>query len=334
MHPLSERDGTARFRFTLMTDDAELAGAADEAGVDRVGLDLERLGKHERQGAHPHLRISDHRVEQLPSVRARLTQARAFARVNPLNPGSALEIERAVDAGAEVLMLPYFHTAAEVESFVRLVRGRAVVSLLLETAAAAEDAGAIARVRGVDEIVVGLNDLSLDLGFSNQFTLLVSPVLEHVAGEVRAAGLPFGFGGLADPANDSLPVPPSLVYAQYPRLGATRAFVARRFTALGLRPGDLRQGLVRCRAELRRWQSRSRKELEAARHELGGSRGRVGDPLTRVGRARPRSPCVADPAESGACGSAREAPPRPPVVRSRSRGSGRAALAARRGWRS
>jgi 2-keto-3-deoxy-L-rhamnonate aldolase RhmA len=268
VHALSERYAAARFRFTLMTDDAELAGAADAAGVDRVGLDLERLGKHERQGAHPHLRISDHRVEQLPFLRARMTQARAFVRVNPHNPGSALEIEHALDAGAEVLMLPFFHAAEEVEAFVGLVRGRAVVSLLLETASAAHDARAIARVRGVDEIVVGLNDLSLDLGFANQFTLLVSPVLEHVAREVRAAGLPFGFGGLADPANDSLPVSPSLVYAQYPRLGATRAFVARKFTALGLRPGDLRQGLVRCRAELRRWQSRSREELEAARDEL------------------------------------------------------------------
>ena len=254
-----------------MTDDAELAGAADEAGVDRVGLDLERLGKHERQGADPERRISDHRVEQLPSLRATLKQARAFARVNPVNPDSGGEIDRALDGGADVLMLPYFHTAAEVETFVRLVGGRAFVSLLLETAAAADDVAAIARVRGVGEIVVGLNDLSLDLALSNQFTLLVSPLLERVADEVRGAGLPFGFGGLADPANDALPVPASLVYAQYPRLGATRAFVARRFTAAGLQPGDLKQGIARCRAELGRWQARSPDELEAARDELAAA---------------------------------------------------------------
>jgi citrate lyase beta subunit len=256
-----------------MTDDAELAGAADEAGVDRVGLDLERLGKQERQGAYPERRISDHRLEQLPSLRARLERAHAFARVNPLNPDSADEIDRAIDAGAEVLMLPYFHTAAEVETFVRLVRGRAFVSLLLETAAAVDDVAAIARVGGVGEVVVGLNDLSLDLGVSNQFTLLVSPLLDCVADEVRQAGLAFGFGGLADPANDALPVPPSLVYAQYPRLGATRAFVARRFTAAGLRPGDLKRGIERCRAELRRWQARSGEELEAAREDLAAAAG-------------------------------------------------------------
>jgi HpcH/HpaI aldolase/citrate lyase family len=269
---LSER-GVAGFQFTLMTDDPELAGAADEAGIDRVGLDLERLGKYERQGALPHLRISDHRVEQLPRLRSRLERAQAFVRVNPLNPGSAGEIELALDAGAEVLMLPYFRTPGEVETFVELVRGRAFVSLLLETGAAAEDVAAIARVRGVDEIMVGLNDLALDLGFSNQFALLVSPVLERIAEHVRGAGLPFGCGGIADPANDALPVPPSLVCAQYPRLGATRAFVARAFTAAGLQPGGLKQGVLRCRAELVRWQACSPEELELARDGLAVAAG-------------------------------------------------------------
>jgi hypothetical protein len=265
---LTERGGAANFQFTLMTDDPELAGAADEAGVERVGLDLERLGKYDRQGAHPQLRISDHRIEQLPALRARLTQAQAFVRLNALHPESPEEIERALAAGAEVLMLPYFRTAADVETFVGLVRGRAFVSLLLETAAAADDVAAISRVEGVGEIIVGLNDLYLDLAFSNQFTLLASPVLERVARHVREAGLPFGFGGLADPANDVLPVPPSLVCAQYPRLGATRAFVARRFTAAGLQPRGLKEGILRCRDALARWQGCSLEELEVARHEL------------------------------------------------------------------
>jgi HpcH/HpaI aldolase/citrate lyase family protein len=267
---LSDR-GLGGFQFTLMTDDPELAGAADEAGIERVGLDLERLGKYERQGALPHLRISDHRVEQLPRLRSRLKRAQAFVRVNPLNAGSAAEIEGALDAGAEVLMLPYFRTAAEVETFVELVQGRAFVSLLLETGAAAEDVAAIARVRGVDEIIVGLNDLSLDLGCPNQFALLVSPVLERIAKHVRGAGLPFGCGGLADPANDALHVPPSLVCAQYPRLGATRAFVARTFTAAGLQTGGLKQGILRLRAELACWQACSSRELEAARDELAAA---------------------------------------------------------------
>ena len=40
---------SAPFRLTLWTADAALAARADAAGVDRIGVDLDRLGKAERQ---------------------------------------------------------------------------------------------------------------------------------------------------------------------------------------------------------------------------------------------------------------------------------------------
>ena len=39
-----ERFGES-FRLTLVTDDAALAARADRAGVNRIGVDIERLGK-------------------------------------------------------------------------------------------------------------------------------------------------------------------------------------------------------------------------------------------------------------------------------------------------
>jgi len=266
---------TDAFRFTLMTDDPDLAAAADAAGVARVGLDLERVGKRERQGHLPGVRISDHRIEQLPALRARLTRAQAFVRTSPLHAGSAEEIDAALAAGAGCLMLPFFRSTAEVEQFVKLVAGRAAVSVLLETAAAAEDVRAIVRVPGVDELMVGLNDLHRELGHANAFALLASPVLERLAAAAHGVGLPFGVGGLADPANDALPIAPELVCAQYPRLGATSAFVARRFSASGLRPGDLAGGLDRCRASLARWAERSAGERESARAALAEAAARA-----------------------------------------------------------
>lgn len=268
MPPVTPTRYGPSFRFTLMTDEPTLAAAADAAGVERIGLDLERVGKLARQGHLPNVRISDHRIEQLPPLRACLTRARTFLRCNPLHAGSAGEVEQALAFGGEILMLPFFHGAAEVEQFVKLVGGRAVVSLLVETAAAAAAVGEIARIPGVDEIMVGLNDLHRELGFRNAFALLASPTMGRVAAEVHEVGLPFGFGGLADPANGALPVPPGLVHAQYPRLGASGAFVARRFGAAGLRAEDLRAGIERCRAELDRWSACGRDALEAAREEL------------------------------------------------------------------
>ena len=40
---------TTDFRLTLISRDPDLIRAADGAGIDRIGIDIERLGKRERQ---------------------------------------------------------------------------------------------------------------------------------------------------------------------------------------------------------------------------------------------------------------------------------------------
>jgi hypothetical protein len=256
------------FRFICLTNDPDLAAAADNAGIERVGLDIERLGKSERQGHLPHLRISQHRLQELPRLRAILHRARLFLRCNHLHDGSAEEIEQALDAGVDDLMLPYFHSPTDVETFVGLVRGRAHVLLLLETPAAVTRIQEIVAVPGVDEVIVGLNDLKEAFQLSHPFELLTLKLMDAVATTVRAAGLPFGVGGLADPNHDALPVDPKLVYPQCVRLGATSAFIARQFTERGLRPEGLQDAVFRCRAELDRWGKCGPAGLEEARCEL------------------------------------------------------------------
>ena len=54
------------FVLTLLTNQPGLAARADEAGVQRVGLDLESRGKRERQDAANW--ISDHREAELTST--------------------------------------------------------------------------------------------------------------------------------------------------------------------------------------------------------------------------------------------------------------------------
>ncbi len=54
------------FILTLFTNDVELARRADEAGINRIGLDLERIGKAERQ-QHLKTWISDHEEHELPA---------------------------------------------------------------------------------------------------------------------------------------------------------------------------------------------------------------------------------------------------------------------------
>lgn len=54
-----------------------------------------------------------------------------------------------IEAGADLLMLPYFKTAEEVQTFVKYVDGRAKTVLLVETPEAAAIAENLVKFRGL-----------------------------------------------------------------------------------------------------------------------------------------------------------------------------------------
>ena len=250
----------------MWTADPALARLADAAGVDRIGVDLERLGKQERQRGlgtwmSPHLE-SD--LDRLGPV---LVQARLFARVNPLNPDSAREVEAVLGRGAQVIMLPMVKAAEEAARFAALIAGRATLVLLVEHADALGQLSGMVDVEGVDEVHIGLNDLALSLGLANRWMVLGSDLALEAAAIVHAAGLRFGLGGIGRAGDNGLPVPADLVYAEYARTGARAALISRSF----LSPGGI--GLAaevrRARRALADWCRRPQAEIEAAHAELG-----------------------------------------------------------------
>jgi 2-keto-3-deoxy-L-rhamnonate aldolase RhmA len=253
------------FLLTLWTDDPELAARADAAGIDRIGIDLERAGKQQRQ-AGLNTWISPHSAERLVDLRAVIVRAQLFARVNPLSAQSAEELEGLLELGVQVVMLPMFENAEQVARFMALVGGRAEVVLLLETSAAVDDIERIVRVPGVREIHVGINDLALSLGMGNRFCVLDCEPVERVSSCVRAAGLRFGIGGIGRAGDRELPIPSELIYAQYPRLGATAALISRAYLACEEGEDiDLLHEVARSRVLLARWSAASPPELRHAR---------------------------------------------------------------------
>ena len=256
-----------RFTLTLVTDDADLAAEADAAGVQRIGIDLERLGKAGRQAEHPQARISSHVLEDLERLAPRLTRAKLFCRLDPPHPGTGEQIERALGLGAGVLMLPYFAEAADAARFLELVDGRAETVLLVETAPAAWRVELLAALDGLDEVMVGLNDLSWNMGVSNRFSLLASPLMQALATAVRAAGRRFSAGGLGRWDDDDLQSPPDLIYAQYPRLQAQGAWLARSFYQ-GAASFDWPTAVQTLRRRLDHWAAADHAAQEAARRAL------------------------------------------------------------------
>jgi hypothetical protein len=165
-------------------------------------------------------------------------------------------------------MLPSFRTAADVAAFVAAVRRRAQVMILVELAPAVARIREILAVPGIDEVMIGLNDLHLQFGVSNHFEILASPLADMLAAEVRRKGLPLGIGGLGRVDDESVPVPTDLVYAQYPRLGASGAWIARSFFNTQSSDESLREAILAARNRLNAWAAASPEAWESARQDL------------------------------------------------------------------
>lgn len=256
-----------RFVLTLWTADPVLARRADAAGVDRVGVDLERLGKTARQRGRGTW-ISPHSERDLEAIHPELEHADLFARVNPLHPGSAREIAAVLRAGATVLMLPMVIDPHDAERFVDLVDDRALVVLLVEHIEALRRLDDLLAVAGVGEIHIGLNDLALSLGLPNRWLALAGDLVAEAGRCVRAAGLRFGLGGIGRVGDPDLPMPADLVYAEYARTGATAALVSRSFVRPGDGGAELAVDIARTRSRLAAWRSCDQAALDEAHAEL------------------------------------------------------------------
>ncbi len=214
-------------KLMYITNQPDYAAAAVRAGVDRVFVDLEYIGKELRQGGMDTVK-SNHTVHDVRAVR-RVVKAPAelLVRVNPLYEGSEAEIDAVIEAGADLVMLPMWTSADQVRKFVSLVAGRARTVPLLETAQAADALPEVLTLEGVDEIYVGLNDLHLSKKQPFIFCPLADGTVDALASALRCANKPFGFGGVA--AMDTGLLPGAYVLGEHVRLGSDAVILSRSF---------------------------------------------------------------------------------------------------------
>ena len=208
-----------------ITNDPKVALIAEKYGVDRVWVDLETLGKAERQPGNTVK--SDHSIEDIRVIKPLLKTAEMFVRINPWNESSKAEIDAVIDAGADIVMLPMWKTAAEVENFIKAVAGRAKTIPLLETKEAQACIDEVLMLDDIDEMYIGLNDLHLSHGMTFMFELLADGTVEMLCKKIQKAGIPYGFGGIARPGSGELPA--ERVLAEHYRLGSSMVILSRSF---------------------------------------------------------------------------------------------------------
>lgn len=263
----------APFELCLITADPALATLAWQAGVERVFVDLETLGKAERQRGQG-LFLTDATPDDLSLVRAAFRGDGLLVRINPLHEGTAAELDAVLARGADIIMLPMARRLEEVSEFVRLVDKRARTSLLLETKDALDAIEQIATLPALDEVHVGLNDLRLSLGSGSLFSAILDGHIARVAKACETSGMRFGFGGVTRPADDDLPVPPDCIIAELVRYGARMALLGRSFKR-GLKgTADLagfKAGVESIRARSRYWANEPPAALDAMRNRLAAA---------------------------------------------------------------
>jgi hypothetical protein len=260
----------APFDLCLITKDPVLSGVAWQAGVERVFVDLETIGKAERQRGQG-LFLTDATLDDLSRVRAAFHGTGVLVRVNPLHDGTAAELDEVLERGGDVIMLPMARRIDDVAAFVALVDGRARTSLLLETKDMLEAIEQVAGLDGLDEIHVGLNDLRLSLGGDNLFSAIVDGHIARVATACAETNVRFGFGGVTRPTEDGLPIPPDCIIAELVRHGARMALLGRSFKRGLAGPTDLdgfKAGIQAIRARARHWSEQPPEVMDAMRDRL------------------------------------------------------------------
>lgn len=245
-------------KLMILAADPQSAIDAQNAGVDRVFYDLEWIGKNERQHGRNTVK-SNNSIDDIPAVRAVLDKSELLVRTNPIHAYSKAEIDKAIEYGADILMLPMAMDQHDVEQYVDMVAGRAKVCIMIETAAAMARIDKILAIPGVDELFIGLNDLHISMGLTFMFELLSDGLVEYIADKCNKAGMHFGFGGIArigegDLLSDN-------ILGEHVRLGSTSVILSRTFKGVvgvdnNARPIDLKEEVQKVRTcvdEIGQW---------------------------------------------------------------------------------
>ena len=219
-------------KLMYITNKPEIAKIAEQSGVDYIFIDMEYIGKDIRQKGLNTVQ-NHHTIDDIRNMKRIVSKSSVLVRINPIHGSSSNykssedEINLAINAGADVLMLPYFKTVEEVKYFISCVAGRVKTCLLLETPEAVVLIDSILNIKGIDMIHIGLNDLHLALKMKFMFQVLSDGIVEYLGNKIKAKGIPFGFGGIAK-LNTGL-LPGALVIKEHYRLGSSMAILSRSF---------------------------------------------------------------------------------------------------------
>lgn len=225
-------------RFIFITNNTDKARIADAAGVDSIFVDLERHGKAARQPDRTPW-ISDHSFDDISRIQPCLVNAELLVRIDPLGRDSKNQIDSVLGCGVNRLIIPMLRSYDEVQYSLELIDGRAKFCLLVETPELLASLYRVLEGLPIDNVHLGLNDLSRALGLRHMFELFANGFAECFAKICNAQGVLFGIGGVAPVGMGE--VSPNLLISEHARLGSKQVILSRAFNSLALNKDIWRQ---------------------------------------------------------------------------------------------
>ena len=213
-------------KLMYIANEPNIAHIAERNGVDRIFVDLEVRNKAKRQKNIDSVK-SHHCLDDINKIKDTLTTAELLVRSNAMYEGSQKEINEIVSRGADIVMLPMWESVDDAKRFRDYIDGRAKVMLLLETIPAEKSLDEVLELDGIDEILIGLNDLHLQYKLKFLFELLANGKIDELMNKMVAKGLPCGFGGIA--SLDKGMISGRNILAEHYRLHSSMAILSRSF---------------------------------------------------------------------------------------------------------
>ena len=219
------------FNYIAITNEVENAKILDSCGIQQLMVDAENLGKAERQ-AGKNAVINFHQIEDVKKIKNIGLKAKIICRINGFHNEIGDEIESAIGAGADILMLPMILSLDNFKKMVKKIDARVEILPLIETPYSIFKLKEIIEIAKPNQLHFGLNDLHLSLGMKNLFEILVSPLFAAAVSYTKSKVDLIGIGGIGDPFVKQK-ISPDLLINEFKILGSQSTILSRSFFTQG-----------------------------------------------------------------------------------------------------
>lgn len=215
------------FGLFLFHSEPGYVRAACAAGVTGIVVDWEKSGKHARQSGYD-TQINDAGLDDLRRVREAASGTRVICRLNGFDaPQTCIELEAAVSAGADEVLLPMVRAVADVQQVIGWARGRCGVGIMVECLETLDILPLLGQLP-LARAYIGLNDLQIAQKSSHLFVPIANGLVAQIC--TTLANIPVGFGGLTLPDHGH-PIPSHLLMREMTRLNTHFSILRRSFLA-------------------------------------------------------------------------------------------------------